>query len=212
MIGKHLPEVGVGQQLHEELRGVAGRVAVGDVESCGARSEHAFAVPVLEDEARPGGRAVDGGVVVPVPVPVAAVVVRDDVVAEGGQVEVLRHQGVGGRVGQGGRAHRSGAGDVSVRCHVEHVVPGASCSRLDLETGGTVVVDVVVRLLAAEEVGGVGGVDVGHGVVDSPVQPVDEKLDPDARRVLGPQGRQGVAGPLIDDELRCWRRPTTSRR
>ncbi len=135
-----------------------------------------------------------------VPVRVGAVIVGDDVVAERRQVEVLLHEGVGGGVGQGVRAGRPGAGDVSIPCHVEHPVPRVGVPGNIAETG-TDVDNVVVRRLTAEEVRGVVVVDVGNGVVEPPIEPVDEKLDPNARRILGSQSRQGVAGPLIDDVL-----------
>ena len=54
----------------------------------------------------------------------------------------------------------------------------------------------------AELRGGVVVVDVGHGVVEAPVQPVDVHLDPLAGRIGRAQGGQRVARPLVDDELR----------
>ena len=79
MVGKHLPEVGVRQQLHQQSRGTVGRDLAGTVGDRVGRVEAGdvdvgLAVPAERPFRRPSPgrrspcRAVEGGVVVTVPV------------------------------------------------------------------------------------------------------------------------------------------------
>ena len=169
----------VAQFLVETPRGPTERVDIIAVDI----PQTEFRVPTVESPFSVALTIVGRPPVVMRPIPVVRVMIDNEVVAEGGDIKQLPDRRIiGGRiVGQGMQQ-----------------VPGRGIPFVEATLG----VDVVIFLLASEVTGGERIVGPFHGVVQSPVQTVDVKVDEVTVSGKAPGGQLAIGRPAIL-QIRC---------